>query len=268
MPFGESGGASEPEQPHEVVGKSPDHDAQEHDEPHLAPAQTLLHRQAPSPPKGLDGQEEEVATVQDGDRKKIEDGEIHAEERHEAQKEVQPLRRRLARGLTDGDDAPHRLGGDVAGDQVPQELDAARRRLRREGRPGEDIQLTIDHMLQNYVQARLGDESAAAVVIDAVLRLLPGVLGDSESAQQDSFFSGLLDCPHYTRPEVVDGMAVPPVLLGGNHEEIRRWRLKQALGRTWLRRPDLLDNLRLTQEQIDLLDEFIAEEGDGDRNGG
>jgi len=113
-----------------------------------------------------------------------------------------------------------------------------------------------------------GGELAAAVVIDAVLRLLPGVLGDSESAQQDSFFSGLLDCPHYTRPEIVDGMAVPPVLLGGNHEEIRRWRLKQALGRTWLRRPDLLDNLRLTQEQIDLLDEFIAEEGDGDRNGG
>jgi tRNA (guanine37-N1)-methyltransferase len=113
-----------------------------------------------------------------------------------------------------------------------------------------------------------GGELAAAVVIDAVLRLLPGVLGDSESAQQDSFFAGLLDCPHYTRPEVVDGMAVPPVLLGGNHEEIRRWRLKQALGRTWLRRPDLLDNLRLTQEQIDLLDEFIAEEGDGDRNGG
>ncbi len=113
-----------------------------------------------------------------------------------------------------------------------------------------------------------GGELPAAVLIDAVVRLLPGALGDDESARQDSFVAGLLDCPHYTRPEVVDGMAVPPVLLGGNHEEIRRWRLKQALGRTRARRPELLERLRLTEEQQNLLDEFIAEEGDGDRKRG
>jgi tRNA (guanine37-N1)-methyltransferase len=113
-----------------------------------------------------------------------------------------------------------------------------------------------------------GGELPAAVLIDAVVRLLPGALGDDESARQDSFVAGLLDCPHYTRPEVVDGMAVPPVLLGGNHEEIRRWRLKQALGRTRARRPELLERLRLTKEQQNLLDEFIAEEGDGDRKRG
>jgi tRNA (guanine37-N1)-methyltransferase len=113
-----------------------------------------------------------------------------------------------------------------------------------------------------------GGELPAAVLIDAVVRLLPGALGDDESARQDSFVAGLLDCPHYTRPEVVDGMAVPPVLLGGNHEEIRRWRLKQALGRTRARRPELLERLRLTKEQHNLLDEFIAEEGDGDRKRG
>jgi len=130
------------------------------------------------------------------------------------------------------------------------------------------IESEIDEELSIGDYVLSGGELGAAVVTDAVLRLLPGVLGDAESAQQDSFFSGLLDCPHYTRPEIVDGMAVPPVLLGGNHEEIRRWRLKQALGRTWIRRPELLGTLRLTQEQTDLLDEFIAEEGDGDRNRG
>ncbi len=130
------------------------------------------------------------------------------------------------------------------------------------------IESEIDEELSIGDFVLSGGELAAAVVIDAVLRLLPGVLGDAESARQDSFFSGLLDCPHYTRPEMVDGMAVPQVLLRGNHEEIRRWRLKQALGRTWIRRPELLEDLCLTQEQTDLLNEFIAEEGDGDRNGG
>ena len=85
-----------------------------------------------------------------------------------------------------------------------------------------------------------GGELAAAVVIDAVARLLPGVLGDEDSNVEDSFTAGLLDCPQYTRPEVVDGRAVPEVLLGGDHEAISRWRLKQALGRTWLERPQLL----------------------------
>jgi len=108
-----------------------------------------------------------------------------------------------------------------------------------------------------------GGELAAAVLIDAVARLLPGVLGHEDSPQQDSFFDGLLDCPHYTRPETVDGMTVPAVLLSGDHEAIRRWRLKQALGRTWQRRPDLLSERALDSEERELLAEFKAEASDG-----
>ncbi len=104
-----------------------------------------------------------------------------------------------------------------------------------------------------------GGELAAMVVIDAVTRLLPGTLGHQDSAGEDSFFSGLLDCPHYTRPEVAAGLKVPEVLLGGNHEAIRRWRLKQAIGRTWERRPDLLEKLALDEEQRKLLDEYKRE---------
>ncbi|WP_258806513.1 tRNA (guanosine(37)-N1)-methyltransferase TrmD [Pseudidiomarina sp. CB1] len=102
-----------------------------------------------------------------------------------------------------------------------------------------------------------GGELPAMVMIDSVARLVPGVLGHQDSAEEDSFAAGLLDCPHYTRPEVLDGEGVPPVLLSGNHEQIRRWRLQQALGRTWLRRPEMLNNLALTDEQQQLLDEFI-----------
>jgi len=102
-----------------------------------------------------------------------------------------------------------------------------------------------------------GGELPALVLMDAVIRLLPGVLGDAESAQQDSYMDGLLDCPHYTRPELFDGEAVPAVLLSGNHAAIRRWRLQQSLGRTWLRRPDLLQHRRLTDEEQNLLNEFI-----------
>jgi len=105
-----------------------------------------------------------------------------------------------------------------------------------------------------------GGEIAAVAVIDAVVRLLPGVLGDETSAEQDSFMDGLLDCPHYTRPETVDDRAVPAVLLEGNHEEIRRWRLKQALGRTYLRRPDLLQGRELSDEEQRLLREFLDEQ--------
>jgi len=108
-----------------------------------------------------------------------------------------------------------------------------------------------------------GGELAAMVVIDAVTRLLPGALGHDDSAREDSFFGGLLDCPHYTRPEVAAGRRVPEVLLQGDHGAVRRWRLKQALGRTWLRRPDLLAGLALNGEQRGLLDEFIAEHRDG-----
>ena len=104
-----------------------------------------------------------------------------------------------------------------------------------------------------------GGELPAMVMIDAVSRLIPGVLGHHDSAAEDSFSDGLLDCPHFTRPEQLDEMSVPDVLLSGNHEAIRRWRLKQQLGRTWKRRPDLLDDLRLDKEQQTLLNEFIRE---------
>ncbi|MDP2323858.1 MAG: tRNA (guanosine(37)-N1)-methyltransferase TrmD [Gammaproteobacteria bacterium] len=104
-----------------------------------------------------------------------------------------------------------------------------------------------------------GGEIASMAVIDAILRLRPGVLGDERSAEEESFATGLLDYPHYTRPEVADGRPVPSVLLEGNHEAIRRWRRKQALGRTSLRRPDLLGNRELSDEDRRLLDEFRAE---------
>ncbi|WP_413739242.1 tRNA (guanosine(37)-N1)-methyltransferase TrmD [Sodalis sp. RH21] len=104
-----------------------------------------------------------------------------------------------------------------------------------------------------------GGELAAMALIDSVSRFIPGVLGHEASAAEDSFAEGLLDCPHYTRPEVLAGMEVPPVLLSGNHAEIRRWRLKQSLGRTWLRRPELLESLALTDEQAKLLTEFQRE---------
>jgi tRNA (guanine37-N1)-methyltransferase len=106
-----------------------------------------------------------------------------------------------------------------------------------------------------------GGELAAMVVIDAVTRLLPGALGDEESAEQDSFVGGLLDCEHYTRPEEYAGRRVPEVLLSGDHERIRRWRLKRALGRTWERRPDLLDRLQLNEEQRELLEAYKREAG-------
>ena len=104
-----------------------------------------------------------------------------------------------------------------------------------------------------------GGELAAMVVIDAIVRQIPGALGDADSAGQDSFVNGLLDCPHYTRPEVYEGEPVPPVLLSGNHADIARWRLKQALGRTWRRRPDLLEERVLSDEERTLLDEYRKE---------
>ena len=104
-----------------------------------------------------------------------------------------------------------------------------------------------------------GGELAAMALMDACIRQLPGALNDEASAAEDSFAAGLLDCPHYTRPEVYEGCAVPDVLLSGNHERIRRWRLKQALGRTWQRRPDLLETRALSSEEADLLAEFKRE---------
>jgi len=104
-----------------------------------------------------------------------------------------------------------------------------------------------------------GGELAAMVLIDAIVRQLPGVLNDDESAVQESFVNGLLDCPHYTRPESYAGMRVPDVLLSGHHADIARWRRKQALGRTWLRRPDLLERRSFSAEEKTLLAEFRAE---------
>jgi len=105
-----------------------------------------------------------------------------------------------------------------------------------------------------------GGELAAMVVVDAIARLLPGVLGHEGSAAADSFSSGLLDHPHYTRPEEWRGERVPEVLLGGDHAKVARWRLKQALGQTWLKRPDLLDGIELDKDLKVLLREFISEQ--------
>jgi tRNA (guanine37-N1)-methyltransferase len=104
-----------------------------------------------------------------------------------------------------------------------------------------------------------GGELPALVVIDAITRLLPGTLGSGESAEQESFSDGLLDWPHYTRPPVEGGRSVPEVLCGGDHAAIRRWRLREALGRTWLRRPELLARRELSPAERVLLDEFKSE---------
>lgn len=122
-----------------------------------------------------------------------------------------------------------------------------------------DSEVDEEWSIGDYVLS--GGELAAMVVMDAVTRLLPGVLGHELSAEQDSFMAGLLDHPHYTRPEKIDGQRVPAVLLQGAHAAIRRWRLKQALGRTWQARPDLLQRLALTSEQHALLEEFKREHG-------
>ncbi|MCX8602342.1 MULTISPECIES: tRNA (guanosine(37)-N1)-methyltransferase TrmD [unclassified Gilliamella] len=130
---------------------------------------------------------------------------------------------------------------------------------RYEGIDERVIQTEIDEewSIGDYVLS--GGELPAMTMIDALARFIPGVLNHQSSAEEDSFVNGLLDCPHYTRPEVLDGMAVPDVLMSGHHEAIRRWRLKQSLGRTWLRREDLLENLALTDEEQRLLTEFQRE---------
>jgi tRNA (guanine37-N1)-methyltransferase len=126
------------------------------------------------------------------------------------------------------------------------------------------IQTEIDEewSLGDFVLS--GGELPAMTMIDSVSRLVPGVLGHSASAEEDSFAEGLLDCPHYTRPESIDDLIVPEVLLSGDHAKIRRWRLKQQLGRTWQRRPDLLESKTLTAEQQALLTEYIRETQESD----
>ena len=120
-----------------------------------------------------------------------------------------------------------------------------------------NVYVDQEYSIGDYVIS--GGELAAMVVIDAVCRQLPGVLGNEESALQDSFANSLFDCPHYTRPEEFEGVRVPQVLLSGNHEDIRRWRVKQSLGRTWLRQPELLQAAQLNREQKALLEEFKIE---------
>ena len=116
-----------------------------------------------------------------------------------------------------------------------------------------DLQLSIGDFVVS------GGELPALLLIDAVVRQLPGVLNDAQSSAEESFVAGLLDCPHYTRPELYAGSAVPAVLLSGDHAAIARWRLKQALGRTWLRRPELLAARALSREEVLLLEEFKRE---------
>lgn len=118
------------------------------------------------------------------------------------------------------------------------------------------LESAVDEELSIGDYVLSGGELAVMVVIDAIARLLPDSLGNDESAAQDSFADGLLDCPHYTRPELINGQAVPSVLLSGDHAAIADWRLKQALGRTWLRRPDLLNKIELSEKQTELLEEF------------
>ena len=134
---------------------------------------------------------------------------------------------------------------------------------RYEGIDERVIETRVDeeYSLGDYVLS--GGELAAMVCLDAIIRLQPGALGHEESAGQDSFMNGLLDCPHYTRPEEFAGKVVPPVLLSGDHEAIRKWRLKQSLGRTWQRRPELIERMieanELTDEHRQLLEMFISE---------
>jgi tRNA (guanine37-N1)-methyltransferase len=130
---------------------------------------------------------------------------------------------------------------------------------RYEGVDERFVECEIDEQWSIGDYVLTGGELPALVVIDAIARLLPGTLGSEESALQESFSDGLLDWPHYTRPISVDGHEVPEVLASGDHAAIRRWRLKQALGRTWLRRPELLERRGLSSEELALLEEFKLE---------
>jgi tRNA (guanine37-N1)-methyltransferase len=130
---------------------------------------------------------------------------------------------------------------------------------RYEGIDERVIELDVDYEISLGDFVLSGGEPAAIAVLDAVGRLVPGVLGHASSAVQDSFSDGVLDCPHYTRPEEIAGLKVPDVLLSGHHGDIARWRRKQALGRTWLRRSEILEKQELSDEDQLLLDEFIRE---------
>ena len=130
---------------------------------------------------------------------------------------------------------------------------------RYEGVDERVLEAEIDEEISIGDYVLSGGELPAMVLIEALVRYLPGVLGNEDSVKSDSFSAGLLDWPHYTRPEVYGEDQVPPVLLSGHHEEIRRWRMKQALGRTWQKRPELLRDIELTDEQRELLDLYRRE---------
>ncbi len=181
---------------------------------------------------------------------------------------VQPLRDAIVAARARLGEGTHTVYLSPQGRRVDQagiaEL-AARERLvlvcgRYEGVDERLLEREVDEELSVGDFVLSGGELAAMLLVEAMTRLLPGALGHEESASRDSFTDGLLDWPHYTRPEVSDGLRVPPVLLGGDHEAIRRWRLKQALGRTWQRRPDLLREAQLDEEQRTLLEEFVSEQ--------
>ncbi len=181
---------------------------------------------------------------------------------------VQPLRDAIRAARTRLGEDTHTVYLSPQGRRVDQaaiaEL-ATRQRLimvcgRYEGVDERLLEREVDEELSVGDFVLSGGELAAMLLVEAMTRLLPGALGHEESAGCDSFANGLLDCPHYTRPEVSDGLRVPPVLLSGNHDAIRRWRLNQALGRTWQRRPDLLREAQLDEEQRALLEEFVSEQ--------
>ena len=180
---------------------------------------------------------------------------------------VQPLRDAIHAAHARLGEGAHAVYLSPQGRRVDQAAIAelvARERLlmvcgRYEGVDERLLECEVDEELSVGDFVLSGGEIAAMLLVEAMTRLLPGALGHEESASRDSFADGLLDCPHYTRPEVVAGLRVPPVLLSGDHDAIRRWRLKQALGRTWQRRPDLLREARLDEEQRALLEEFIGE---------
>ena len=130
---------------------------------------------------------------------------------------------------------------------------------RYEGIDERVIERAVDDEISIGDYVLSGGELAAMVLVDCIVRQLPGALGDAASADQDSFVGGLLDCPHYTRPEQYEGRAVPAVLMSGNHAEIGRWRLKQALGRTWQRRPELLERRGMSAQERGLLEEYKQE---------
>jgi len=180
--------------------------------------------------------------------------------------QVQPLRAALQAAKSAGPDAPviylSPQGGRFTQDTARRL--AARERLillagRYEGIDERFIDMEVDEELSIGDYVLSGGELPVLVVMDAVTRLLPGALGDADSALEDSFMHGLLDYPHYTRPEQIGNRQVPQVLLSGNHAAIHRWRRKQALGRTRLRRPDLLEALALDDDDRVLLNEFLEE---------